>query len=152
MTLVLAFGLTVVEHKKNYLSSNVLLVYWLLFIFSSSIKLRTLTFGCPLSILSDKKDLQVTVCLLTGKIADALLVFILECFSKDPGVQLGDDSFVSVLPLSPPISIPDCHCHPRSQPTPKTAFLFLWLQRFYVMVLLVLLLCGQFSLGEKERG
>ncbi|KAF9140391.1 hypothetical protein BGX30_006561, partial [Mortierella sp. GBA39] len=92
-TLILAFGLTVAENKKNYLSSNVLLVYWLLFILSSAVKLRTLTFGCPLSILSEKKDLQVTVGLLAGKIADALLVFVLECFRKDAGVQLGDDSF-----------------------------------------------------------
>ncbi|KAK3829900.1 MAG: ATP-binding cassette transporter 1 [Linnemannia elongata] len=88
VTLILAFGLTV-----NYLSSNVLLVYWLLLILSSAVKLRTLTFGCPLSILSEKKDLQVTVGLLAGKISDAILVFVLECFSKDAGVQLGDDSF-----------------------------------------------------------
>ncbi|OAQ30743.1 ATP-binding cassette transporter 1 [Linnemannia elongata AG-77] len=93
VVLLLAFGLTVVENKKNYLSSNVLLVYWLLFILSSAVKLRTLTFGCPLSILSEKEDLQVTVGLLAGKIADALLVFVLECFRKDAGIQLGDDSF-----------------------------------------------------------
>lgn len=93
LTLVLALGLTVVENKKNYLSSNVLLVYWLLLILSSAIKLRTLTFGCPLSILGEKRDLQITVGLLSGKIADALLVFVLECVSKDAGVQLGDDSF-----------------------------------------------------------
>ncbi|KAF8948965.1 hypothetical protein BGZ47_000640 [Haplosporangium gracile] len=93
VTLFLAFGLTVVENKKNYLSSNVLLIYWLLFILSSAVKLRTLTFGCPLSILDEKKDIQITVALLAGKIADALLVFILECFRKDAGVQLGDDSF-----------------------------------------------------------
>ncbi|KAF9093229.1 hypothetical protein BGX29_010035 [Mortierella sp. GBA35] len=93
VTLVLALGLTVVENKKNHLSSNVLLVYWLLLILSATVKLRTLTFGCPLSILGEKKDHQVTVGLLAGKIADALLVFILECFRKDAGIQLGDDSF-----------------------------------------------------------
>ncbi|KAK3829999.1 MAG: multi drug resistance-associated protein MRP [Linnemannia gamsii] len=93
VTLVFALVLTVVENKKNYLSSNVLLVYWLLLIFSSTVKLRTLAFGCPLSILGEKKDLQITTGLLVGKIADALLVFILECFRKDAGVQLGDDSF-----------------------------------------------------------
>ncbi|KAF9128020.1 hypothetical protein BGW39_005426 [Mortierella sp. 14UC] len=93
VTLVFALVLTVVENKKNFLSSNVLLVYWLLFILSSAIKLRTLTFGCPLSILGEKKDLQIATGLLAGKIVDALLIFILECFRKDAGVQLGDDSF-----------------------------------------------------------
>ncbi|KAF9359131.1 hypothetical protein BGX26_000075 [Mortierella sp. AD094] len=98
LSLILALALAVVENKKNYLSSNVLLVYWLFLIITSAIKLRTLTLGCPVDILSglgkpSKHQQQVIVGLLSGKIIDAILVFSLECVHRDAGIQLGEDNY-----------------------------------------------------------
>ncbi|KAF9112024.1 hypothetical protein BGX27_004109 [Mortierella sp. AM989] len=98
ISLILALTLTIVENKKNYLSSNVLLVYWLLLIITSAIKLRTITMGCPVEILNafgkpSKHQQQLIVGLLSGKIIVALLVFSLECFHRDAGIQLGEDNY-----------------------------------------------------------
>ncbi|KAG0054044.1 hypothetical protein BGZ83_012033 [Gryganskiella cystojenkinii] len=97
VALVIALGLTIAENKKTFLSSNVLLVFWLLSIIASGIKLRTLTLGCPSSLLfSDedgekKRQLRTIVGLLSAKIVGTILVFALECVRKDAGIQLGDD-------------------------------------------------------------
>ncbi|KAF9996575.1 Multidrug resistance-associated protein 1, partial [Entomortierella chlamydospora] len=98
LSLVLALALTVVENKKSYLSSNVLLVYWLFLIITSSIKLRTLTLGCPVEDLDglgkpSKRQQQLIIGLLSGKIIDAILVFSLECVHRDAGIQLGEDNY-----------------------------------------------------------
>ncbi|KAI1317577.1 hypothetical protein EDD11_008147 [Mortierella claussenii] len=96
VSLFIALTLAFVEDRKSYLSSNVLLVYWPLLIISSGIKLRTLTMGCPISILHQTirpRQHQVLVGLLSGKILDAVLVFVLECIRKDAGIQLGEDNY-----------------------------------------------------------
>ncbi|KAG0202488.1 hypothetical protein BGX28_005009 [Mortierella sp. GBA30] len=86
VALASAFLLTIVENRKSFLSSNVLLVFWLLVIVVTGVKLRTLTLGC---VASDSTDstLYGTKLLLTT------LIFALECVRKDAGVHLGDDDF-----------------------------------------------------------
>ncbi|KAF9435675.1 hypothetical protein BGZ76_005767, partial [Entomortierella beljakovae] len=98
ISLIFALSLALVENKKNYNSSNVLLIYWLLLIIVSGIKLRTITMGCPVDVLLDPSkpsshNHYMTVGLLSGKIISAILVFTLECMHKDAGVQLGDDNY-----------------------------------------------------------
>ncbi|KAF9199094.1 hypothetical protein BGZ49_010827 [Haplosporangium sp. Z 27] len=97
-SLIFALVLTIVENEKTYLSSNVLLLYWLFLIITSAIKLRTLTMGCPVDILNgfgkpSKHQQLLTIGLLSGKIIDAILVFILECIHRDAGIQLGEDNY-----------------------------------------------------------
>lgn len=82
--LIFALALTVVENQKSYLSSNVLLVFWLASIFTTGAKLRTVALSCP---ASDSTDLT----LVLAKVAITTLVFGLECVRKDAGVQLGQD-------------------------------------------------------------
>ncbi|KAF9429896.1 ATP-binding cassette, sub-C (CFTR MRP), member 9 [Podila epigama] len=82
--LLFALGLTIVENQKSYLSSNILLVFWLASIFTTGAKLRTVVFGCPTSSLTD-------LAFVTAKLAITLLVFTLECLRKDAGIQLGQD-------------------------------------------------------------
>ncbi|KAF9941981.1 hypothetical protein BGZ65_012859, partial [Modicella reniformis] len=91
LTLIFALNLTVVESKKNYLSSNVLLVYWLLLFIVSSVKLRTLTMGCPLSIIHLAKPRVIA--LHAGKVIDAVLIFALECVPREAGIRLDGDNF-----------------------------------------------------------
>jgi len=98
VALVFAFALTVVESKKTFLSSSVLLVFWLLSILASGVKLRTLAMGCPSSAhaIGDEKrrHLQAVVCLLITKVVGTILVFALECVRRDAGIQLGDETYV----------------------------------------------------------
>ncbi|KAG0327184.1 hypothetical protein BG000_001046 [Podila horticola] len=82
--LIFALALTVVENQKSYLSSNVLLVFWLVSIFTTGAKLRTVALSCP---ASDSTDLTLAI----AKVAITTLVFALECVRKDAGVQLGQD-------------------------------------------------------------
>ncbi|KAF9327392.1 hypothetical protein BG006_009279 [Podila minutissima] len=82
--LIFALALTVVENQKSYLSSNVLLVFWLASIFTTGAKLRTIALSCP---ASDSTDLTLVI----AKVAITTLVFALECVRKDAGVQLGQD-------------------------------------------------------------
>ncbi|KAF9586459.1 hypothetical protein BGW38_004536 [Lunasporangiospora selenospora] len=84
---VLALALTVVENKKSFLSSDVLLIYWLAVILNSGVRLRTLLMGCS-------EDVTQTELVLQGaKLALVILVFSFECVRKDSGVQLGDEDF-----------------------------------------------------------
>ncbi|KAG0263291.1 hypothetical protein BG011_009020 [Mortierella polycephala] len=104
-TLIFAFALTLMENKKHYRSSDVLLVYWLLLIMATVIKLRTLAMGCPTSLLNiydstgsgkgrgRKRQYQAAVGLLCARIIVATVVFALECVHKDIGVQLSDDNY-----------------------------------------------------------
>ncbi|KAI8353074.1 multi drug resistance-associated protein MRP [Mortierella sp. GBAus27b] len=94
IALVLALTLTIEENKKSRLSSNVLLVYWLLLVVVSGIKLRTLTMGCPTSIIHQSilQHRVTPVTLLGGKVIDAILVFALECIPGDSGIRLDDDN------------------------------------------------------------
>ncbi|KAF9191139.1 hypothetical protein BGZ51_007720 [Haplosporangium sp. Z 767] len=104
-TLIFAFALTLMENKKHYRSSDVLLVYWLLLIMATIIKLRTLTMGCSTSLFniygSDsseksrrrKRQYQATVGLLCASVVIEIGVFALECVHKDSGVQLSDDNY-----------------------------------------------------------
>ncbi|KAF9583122.1 hypothetical protein BGW38_010208 [Lunasporangiospora selenospora] len=104
--LPLAFVLTVVENQKSYRSSNVLLLFWLLLLVSSLIKLRTLTLGCAPKIAlgslstfasphdddhGQRRDPQKRVGFLGVKALGILFVFILECLHKDSGIQLGEN-------------------------------------------------------------
>ncbi|KAI1318942.1 hypothetical protein EDD11_005376 [Mortierella claussenii] len=82
--LIFAWGLTAVENKKSFLSSNVLLVFWLLLIASTLTKLRTLALGCPIHNL-------VQVSLYGVRLALTVLVFALESMRKDAGIRLGED-------------------------------------------------------------
>ncbi|KAF9100932.1 hypothetical protein BGX27_000181 [Mortierella sp. AM989] len=84
--LTFALALTVVENKKNFLSSNILLVFWLLLISSTGVKLRTLVLGCPTSD-------SIETYLYAAKFALAILVFSLETIRKDAGVYLGEDDY-----------------------------------------------------------
>ena len=88
IAIVFAMNLTVLENNKSVLSSNVLLVYWSLFIISTGVRLRTLTIGCP------AYDPEITV-MYAGKLGLSLMVLILECVRKDRGIRLGDDDAVS---------------------------------------------------------
>ncbi|KAF9941830.1 hypothetical protein BGZ67_003920 [Mortierella alpina] len=86
LALVLAFVLTVIENRKSFLSSNVLLVFWLLSIASTGIKLRTLALGCAGG--------NTTETVMYGaKITLTALIFALECIRKDAGVRLDEEDY-----------------------------------------------------------
>ncbi|KAF9914815.1 hypothetical protein BX616_007504, partial [Lobosporangium transversale] len=83
--LFFAWVLTIVENKKNHLSSNVLLVFWLLLFISTAIKLRTLVLGCPITSEWNESTLY------GSKLALSAFVFSLETVRKDPGIRLDED-------------------------------------------------------------
>ncbi|KAF9435665.1 ATP-binding cassette, sub-C (CFTR MRP), member 9 [Entomortierella beljakovae] len=85
-SLIFALVLTVVENKKSFLSSNVLLIYWLLLICTTATKLRTLALGCP---ASDFKEITLYI----TKLAISFIVFLLESIGKDAGIRLGEDDY-----------------------------------------------------------
>ncbi|KAF8928276.1 hypothetical protein BGZ58_009765 [Dissophora ornata] len=84
--LIFALVLTIVENKKSFLSSNVLLIFWLLSSAASGAKLRTLVLGCPASDFNE-------IALSSTKLALTLLVFALECLRKDAGIRLDEDDY-----------------------------------------------------------
>ncbi|KAF9178380.1 hypothetical protein BGZ50_007768, partial [Haplosporangium sp. Z 11] len=86
LILVFAFTLTVVENKKSFRSSNVLLIFWLLLIAITGTKFRTLTMDCPAS--------EIILNVLYGiKLFLAVFIFALECIHKDTGIRLGDEDY-----------------------------------------------------------
>ncbi|KAG0347607.1 hypothetical protein BG004_007368 [Podila humilis] len=80
--LVFALFLTMIENKKSFLSSDVLLLFWLATIITAGVKLRTVALSCP---ASDSTDMALVI----AKISMTVLVFALECIRKDAGIQLG---------------------------------------------------------------
>ncbi|KAG0313169.1 hypothetical protein BGZ99_009032 [Dissophora globulifera] len=84
--LLFAFALAVAENRKSYLSSTVLLIFWLLSAIAAGIKVRTLVLGCPAADIQ-----QMTV--FGAKFFLTLLVFALECIRKDAGIRLDDDDY-----------------------------------------------------------
>ncbi|CAO3569188.1 unnamed protein product [Mortierella alpina] len=84
--LVLAFVLTVIENRKSFLSSNVLLIFWLLLITSTGIKLRTVAFGCTVGSTTE-------ITMYGAKLILTTLIFALECARKDVGVRLDEEDF-----------------------------------------------------------
>lgn len=87
LVLAFALALTVLENKKSFLSSNILLVFWPLSMVATGIRLRTLIIGCP-------STSQIDINLFGGKLALTFLVFVLETMRTDAGIQLGEDDFV----------------------------------------------------------
>ncbi|KAF9359851.1 hypothetical protein BGX26_011228 [Mortierella sp. AD094] len=83
---IFALALTIVENKKSFLSSNILLVFWLLLVSSTGAKLRTLVIGCP---ASDSTDTY----LYGAKLALTVFIFSLETLRKDAGIRLGEDDY-----------------------------------------------------------
>ncbi|KAG0004492.1 hypothetical protein BGZ80_000819, partial [Entomortierella chlamydospora] len=85
-SLIFALALTTIENKKSFLSSNVLLVFWLLLTINTGVKLRTLVMGCPASDSTDSY-------LYGAKLALAVFIFSLETLRKDAGIRLGEDDY-----------------------------------------------------------
>ncbi|KAF9947639.1 hypothetical protein BGZ70_002580, partial [Mortierella alpina] len=96
----LALFLAVMSNKKSFLGSNVLLLFWLITIVITGIKLRTLFSSCPggssafLSLLGAFKKHASTVMveqvLVSAKMMALVIVLTLECIRKDTRVQLGE--------------------------------------------------------------
>ncbi|KAF9193209.1 hypothetical protein BGZ51_003958 [Haplosporangium sp. Z 767] len=92
LTLAGALFLAVVENRKGFLASNVLLLFWLLSILVTAVKLRTLVSTCPGgSILHAAKKSVVEEALVSARLVVMTMVFALECARKETRIQLGED-------------------------------------------------------------
>ncbi|KAF9948426.1 hypothetical protein BGZ72_009661 [Mortierella alpina] len=95
-----ALYLAVISNKKSFLGSNVLLLFWLVTIIVTGIKLRTLFSSCPggssaILVLVDafKKHastVAVEQVLVAAKMVVLAVVFTLECVRQDTRIQLGE--------------------------------------------------------------
>ncbi|CAO3563902.1 unnamed protein product [Mortierella alpina] len=96
----LALFLAVMSNKKSFLGSNVLLLFWLITIIVTGVKLRTLFASCPggssafLALVGAFKDhastIMVEQLLVTTKMMVLVVVLTLECIRKDIRIQLGE--------------------------------------------------------------
>ncbi|KAG0259962.1 hypothetical protein BG011_002238 [Mortierella polycephala] len=87
-----ALFLAVVENRKGFLASNVLLLFWLLSILVTAVKLRTLVSTCPGgSLLHATKKNVVEEALVSAKLVIMVMVFAFECARKETRIQLGED-------------------------------------------------------------
>ncbi|KAF9937446.1 hypothetical protein BGZ67_001284 [Mortierella alpina] len=95
-----ALFMSVISNKKSFLGSNVLLLFWLITIAVTGIKLRTLFSSCPGSssafitlVGAFKKHASTAIVeqvLVAAKLAVLTVVFGLECIRKDTRIQLGE--------------------------------------------------------------
>ncbi|KAI7818635.1 P-loop containing nucleoside triphosphate hydrolase protein [Gamsiella multidivaricata] len=94
LALNLAFYLTVVENRKGYLASNVLLLFWLLCIIVTGIKFRTLVSDCPGggSFATGIRGRLAEEGIVGARLALLFAVFALECAKKDSQIRLREDS------------------------------------------------------------
>lgn len=98
---IFALVLAVIENSRSFRSSNVLLVFWLLVIVSTAIKLRTVLVRCPIDSNGHQEEDSIEECLVSVKFVLSALVFALECVRKDAGIRLGQDMHVRFFsPLS----------------------------------------------------
>ncbi|KAF9285512.1 hypothetical protein BGZ68_003791 [Mortierella alpina] len=95
-----ALYLAIISNRKSFLGSNVLLLFWLITIIITGIKLRTVFSSCPggsneiLDLVGAfKKHVSTTVTeqvLVAAKMVLLAIVFTLECVRKDTRIQLGE--------------------------------------------------------------
>ncbi|KAG0064382.1 hypothetical protein BGZ92_005786, partial [Podila epicladia] len=76
---IFALVLAVIENSRSLRASNVLLVFWLLVIASTAIKLRTVLVQCPIDSSGHQEEDGTEKCLVSVKFALSVLVFGLEC-------------------------------------------------------------------------
>lgn len=101
IALSFAFYLAVVENRKSFLASDVLLLFWLLSFAITGVRFRTLTSDCPggVSLLARPSSSLIEQGFVGGRLALFLVVFVLECLRRDTRIQLDEDGHVSPLTL-----------------------------------------------------
>ncbi|KAF9329230.1 hypothetical protein BG006_007662 [Podila minutissima] len=88
---IFALVVAMIENSRSFRSSNVLLVFWLLVIVSTAIKLRTVLVRCPTDSNGHQEEDSIEERLVSVKSVLSVLVFVLECVRKDAGIRLGQD-------------------------------------------------------------
>jgi hypothetical protein len=95
LSFILALFLHLLERRKSYNSSNILLLYWSIVVFPSAIKFRTIAFGCV-----EYED--IATLLYGSKLLASVLILCMECF-HEAGIRLDDSNYVSYFFILKPI-------------------------------------------------
>lgn len=90
LALTFAFYLAVVENKKSYLASDVLLLFWLLSFAVTAVRFRTLFSSCHGGASLIERGF------VGGRLALFLIVFVLESIRRDTRIHLDEDGHVSM--------------------------------------------------------
>ncbi|KAK3825331.1 MAG: ATP-binding cassette transporter 1 [Benniella sp.] len=91
LVLILAFYLAVVENKKSYLASDVLLLFWLFSFAIATVRFRTLVSNCPGGTSQILPDASLIERGFVGtRLALFLIVFVLESIRRDTRIQLDE--------------------------------------------------------------
>lgn len=101
LVLSFAFYLAVIENRKSFLASDVLLLFWLFSFAVTGIRFRTLVSDCPggVSLLARPSTSLIEQAFVSARLALFLVVFVLECLRRDTRIQLDEDGHVSSLTL-----------------------------------------------------
>ncbi|KAK3818860.1 MAG: ATP-binding cassette transporter 1 [Benniella sp.] len=93
----LAFHLAVIENRKSFLASNVLLLFWLFSFAINGVRLRTLIANCPggksLFMPTWPSTSSIEQYFVGGRFVLLLVVFVLECLRRDTRIQLDEDGY-----------------------------------------------------------
>jgi hypothetical protein len=94
----LAFHLAVIENRKSFLASNVLLLFWLFSLAINGVRLRTLIANCPggdsLFMPTWPSTSSIEQYFVIARFVLLLVVFVLECLRRDTRIQLDEDGHV----------------------------------------------------------
>ncbi|KAG0224129.1 hypothetical protein BGW42_005307 [Actinomortierella wolfii] len=94
-SLAFVYLLTIAENRKHRRSSDVLMIYWLVFLAMDAIRLRTVLLDCT---SSSRNSGWSQALFLELRMVTSFAIFLLELFKKKPAIELGEDDEINKCP------------------------------------------------------